>query len=213
MQIANTESMERTVALYARVSTKDRQEVENQLQELRAYCHKRHWVIVDEYTDLESGTVAERASFKHLFTHAYQLKFNTVLFWALDRFSREGVCETLNYLKQLEEAGVSFKSYTEPYLDTLGPFRDAVIGILASLAKQEVIRRSERVRAGMTRAKAQGKPISRSAIPPTTQQKIFTLYQSGIPKREIARRLTLDPKTVRNYVKQHNIIKVSSDPA
>ena len=101
-----------------------------------------------------------------------------MLFWALDRFSREGVRETLNYLKQLEEAGVSFTSYIEPYLDTLGPFRDALIGILASLAKQEVLRRSERVQAGMARAKAQGRPISRrlgehSGRPP------------GLPRRAI----------------------------
>ena len=193
--------LSRTVALYARVSTKGRQEVENQRRELRDYCHKRGWMIVGEYVDLDSGTLAEREAFKQLFAHAYQLKFNTVLFWALDRFSREGVHETLNYLKQLEEAGVSFKSYTEPYLDTLGPFRDALIGILASLAKQEVLRRSERVRAGMARAKAQGRPISRRPLPQATQQDIVRLYQRNIPKREIARRLSLDPKTVRNYLK------------
>lgn len=193
-------SLARTVALYARVSTRDRQDVENQLRELRAYCRKRSWAIAGEYVDLESGTLAEREAFQRLFIHAHQLKFNTVLFWALDRFSREGVRETLNYLKQLEDAGVSFKSYTESYLDTLGPFRDAVIGILASLAKQEVIRRSERVRAGMARAKAQGKPISRSPIPDTTQQAIIQLHQRHMPKREIARRLALDPKTVRNYI-------------
>ena len=193
-------SLARTVALYARVSTRDRQDVENQLRELRAYSRKRSWAIAGEYVDLESGTLAEREAFQRLFIHAHQLKFNTVLFWALDRFSREGVRETLNYLKQLEDAGVSFKSYTESYLDTLGPFRDAVIGILASLAKQEVIRRSERVRAGMARAKAQGKPISRSPIPDTTQQAIIQLHQCHTPKREIARRLALDPKTVRNYI-------------
>lgn len=200
MTMTEVGTLARTVALYARVSTRDRQAVENQLRELRDYCRNRGWVIAGNYVDLESGAVAEREAFQRLFIHAHQLKFNTVLFWALDRFSREGVRETLNYLKQLEDGGISFKSYTEPYLDTLGPFRDAVIGILASLAKQEVIRRSERVRAGMARAKAQGKPISRSPIPDTTQQAIIQLHQRHTPKREIARRLSLDPKTVRNYI-------------
>lgn len=198
-------SFERTVALYARVSTRDRQDVENQLHELGAYCHKRDWVIVGEYVDLESGSVAAREAFQLLFLHAHQLKFNTVLFWALDRFSREGVRETLNYLKQLEDAGISFKSYTEPYLDTLGPFRDAVIGILASLAKQEVVRHSERVRAAMARATAQGKAISRPPIPKTTQQAIIQLHQRQTPTREIARRLSLDPKTVRNYLRNYEV--------
>jgi DNA invertase Pin-like site-specific DNA recombinase len=196
-----TSSTGRTVALYARVSTKDRQQEDNQLRELRDYCRKRRWVVAGEYIDQESGTVADRQAFKRLFAHAHPLKFDTVLFWALDRFSREGVHETLNYLKQLEDTGVSFKSYTEPYLDTLGPFRDAVIGILASLAKQEVIRRSERVRAGMARTKAQGKRISRSPIPPVTQREIIRLYRDRTSKREIARRLSLDPKTIRNYLK------------
>lgn len=200
------ESISRTVALYARVSTKDRQEVGNQLRELRDYCRKRGWMIIEEYVDRESGAVSERQAFQRLFIHAHQFKFNTVLFWALDRFSREGVRETLNYLKQLEDAGVSFKSYTEPYLDTLGPFRDALIGILASLAKQEVVRRSERVRVGMARAKAQGKRISRGPIPQATQREIIKLHQDEIPKREIARRLSLDPKTVRNYIKNQEKI-------
>jgi hypothetical protein len=71
---------------------------------------------------------------------------------------------------------------------------------LASLAKQEVVRHSERVRAGMARARAQGKPISRSPIPNTTQHAIIELHRCHTPKREIARRLSLDPKTVRNYI-------------
>ena len=80
----------RIVALYARVSTKDRQDTENQLCELRAYCIKRGWAVAGEYVEQESGQLADRSAVKELFQHAHQLRFDTVLFWALDRFSREG---------------------------------------------------------------------------------------------------------------------------
>jgi DNA invertase Pin-like site-specific DNA recombinase len=60
---------------------------------------------------------------------AARRKFDVVLFWALDRFSREGVYETHTYLKWLDDSGVRFRSFPEPYLDSCGMFRDAVISI------------------------------------------------------------------------------------
>lgn len=196
----NTPRTPKTVALYARVSTKDRQEAENQLRELREYCAKQAWPIAGEYVDHESGSKPNREQFKQLFTHAHQKRFDTVVFWALDRFSREGTRETLNYLHQLESVGVAFVSYTEPYVNSLGIWRDAIIGFLASLAKQEVTRHSERVKAGMARARAQGKRISRSPLEPSKQADIARLHQIGTPKRAIARRLGIDIKTVRKYI-------------
>lgn len=71
--------------------------------------------------------------------------------------------------------------------------------ILASLAKQEVVRCSERVKAGMTRAKAEGKRISRPALPGEKQEQIKKLTAQGVPKKKIAQRIGVDPKTVRNY--------------
>jgi len=75
----------------------------------------------------------------------------------LDRLSREGVLETLQYLQRLTAYGVAWRSFTEQYLDSTGVFKDAVIGILAAVAKQEGVRLSERVQAGLERAKAQGR--------------------------------------------------------
>jgi DNA invertase Pin-like site-specific DNA recombinase len=79
-----------------------------------------------------------------------------VLFWALDRFSREGVSATLKHLETLTSYGVAWRSYTEQYLDSAGIFRDAIISIVATLAKQERIRISERTLAGLARARANG---------------------------------------------------------
>ena len=77
-----------------------------------------------------------RARFQALFEDAHQRKFEVVVFWALDRFSREGTRATINYLHELESYGVGFVSYTERYLDSTGIFRDALIGLLAALANQ-----------------------------------------------------------------------------
>jgi DNA invertase Pin-like site-specific DNA recombinase len=75
----------------------------------------------------------------------------------LDRFSREGVLETLTYLQSLTQYRVGYRSYTEQYLDSCGMFREAVISILAVIAKQERVRLSERTIAGLQRARARGR--------------------------------------------------------
>ena len=147
-----------SVALYARVSTSDgRQETENQLAQLRTYCERQGWTIAAEYVDQKSGATAERVQFKRLFEHARQRRFDVVLFWSLDRFSREGTLETLKHLERLNSFGVDWKSYTEQYVDSCGIFRDAIIGIIAAIAKQERVRRSERAKAAIERLKRQGR--------------------------------------------------------
>lgn len=146
------------VAIYARVSTRDKgQDTENQLRQLREFCSKQGWTIVQEYVDRASGKRSDREQFQAMFAAASRREFDCVLFWSLDRFSREGTVETLTHLQRLTSYGVAFKSYTEQYLDGTGLFRDAIIGILAALARQERVRLSERVQAGLERARAQGR--------------------------------------------------------
>lgn len=189
------------VAIYARVSTRDRQEVANQLRELRAYCRKQRWRIVGEYVDRDSGGRADRPQFRRLFADAHQRKFDLVLFWALDRFSREGVLRTLTYLNDLESAGVGFKSYAEQYIDSSGLFKEAILAILATLAKQERIRLSERVKAGLDRARAEGKRLGRPKLPDATITEIRRLHRQGISKREITRRVRyIDTKGRRRKI-------------
>lgn len=141
------------VALYARVSTKDKgQDTENQLAQLREFAERQGWQVVAEYVDRKTGKTGDREQFQQMFTAAGRREFEVVLFWALDRFSREGVLETLKYLERLTAAGVNWKSYTEQYLDSCGVFKDAVLAILAVIAKQERVRLSERTLAGLERA-------------------------------------------------------------
>jgi DNA invertase Pin-like site-specific DNA recombinase len=92
-----------------------------------------------------------------MFADADQHKFDLVLFWALDRFSREGTVRTLNYLEKLTATGVEWKSFTEGYLDSCGIFKEAVLAILAVVAKQERVRLSERTLAGLEIARKAGR--------------------------------------------------------
>src|ERR1035441_1114991 len=152
-------------ALYARVSTKDKgQDVSNQLRQLREFCRKQGWEIVAEYIDRASGKHSDRERFQAMFAAASRREFDLVLFWSLDRFSREGTVETLQHLQRLTSYGVAWRSFTEQYLDSTGIFKDAVIGILAAVAKQERVRLSERVHGGLERAKAQGRVGGRPRI-------------------------------------------------
>jgi len=143
--------------LYARVSTKDgRQDTETQLIALRDYCARQKWTITGEYVDHQTGGTSKRPHFQRMFADALACKFDLLLFWSLDRLSREGVAATLNHLERLTGYGVGWRSHTEEYLDSTGLFKDAVIAILATVAKQERIRRSERAKAAIQRLQRKG---------------------------------------------------------
>ena len=189
------------VALYARVSTKDKgQSTENQLPELRRYAEAHGYTVHKEYVEQESAGTGNRAEFKALFADAHRRRFDLVLFWSLDRFSREGALPTLQYLNQLESHGVGYKSLTEQYLDSTGLFKEAIVSILATLAKQERVRLSERTKAGMARKAAQGVKMG----PPTKSQEQVTqvrqLKHEGKSNYAIAKVLGMLASTVAKYV-------------
>src|SRR5213080_1380892 len=149
-------------AIYARVSTRDKgQDFTNQLIALREFAGKQGWYIWQEYVDQITGSTDDRAQFRQMVQDASQRKFDVLLFWSLDRLSREGVLETLQHLQRLTSYGVAWRSFTEQYLDSTGIFREAVIGILAAIAKQERVRLGERTRAGLERVRREGKRLGR----------------------------------------------------
>ena len=184
------------VALYARISTKDgRQDTQNQLQQLREFCQRQDWPIVREYTDRASGKRGDRVEFQAMFDAASRREFDCVLFWSLDRFSREGVLETLQHLQRLTQHGVAYRSFTESYIDSLGPFRDVVISLLAALARQERIRLSERVAAGLARARKEGRIGGRPKVIVSTS-KMQRLAGQGLSAVQIGAQLGCSRMTV-----------------
>jgi DNA invertase Pin-like site-specific DNA recombinase len=157
--------MNTRTAIYARVSTRERgQDTENQLHQLRGFAAKQSWLVVSEFVDYESGSTDDREQFQAMFQAASRRQFDVLLFWSLDRFSREGVFETLTHLNRLTGYGVHYRSFTEQWFDSCGIFRDAVISIMATLAKQERVRISERTKAGLERARREGKTLGRPKV-------------------------------------------------
>jgi DNA invertase Pin-like site-specific DNA recombinase len=106
----------------------------------------------------------------------------------LDRLTREGTRATLNYLQRLESKGVGYVSYQEQWLDSTGPFKDVMISMFATLAKQERARISERTIAGLKIARAKGKRLGRPPLPEETVRTVLSLNQdAGIGARKIAK--------------------------
>ncbi len=184
------------VALYARVSTKEKgQDTENQLVQLREFAARQGWQVAREYVDHVTGGTSDREQFQQMFKDASQRRFDVLLFWSLDRFSREGALPTLQHLNRLSDYGIQWRSFSEQYLDSTGMFKDAVIGILAVIAKQEKVRISERTRAGLERARAKGKTLGRRKADIAPEQ-VDELLAAGNSYRQAAKLLKVSPGTV-----------------
>jgi len=191
------------VALYARVSKSDgSQDTENQTRQLRQFADSQGWTVVHQYVDRASGKRGDREQFQKMFAGASRREFDILLFWSLDRLSREGVVETLNHLERLTGYGVNYRSFTEQYLDSTGIFKEAVIGILAAVAKQERVRRSERTIAGLERARAQGRVGGRPKAEDDHKlvTKIKHLHKEGASLRQIAAKAEVAVNTVRKIL-------------
>jgi len=188
------------IAIYSRIST-DKQDNENQLDQLRTFAATQGWHIKKQYVDVATGKNGDREQFKALFKAASRREFALVLFWSLDRFSREGVLETLTYLQNLTQYGVGYRSFTEQYLDSCGMFREAVISILAVIAKQERVRLSERTIAGLQRARARGRIGGRphAACDPN---EVRQLKADGKTIAEIALSLKVSKSTIYRILQQ-----------
>jgi DNA invertase Pin-like site-specific DNA recombinase len=193
------------IAIYARVSTLDKgQDPENQLRELRAWCRNSGHNITHEYVEHESGRkgAEKRKQFAALFDDAAKRKFDCVLFWALDRFRREGMVQTIVHLQRLASYGVSFHSYTEPHLATDNELvRNILLALLSSLAKVEAQKISERTKAGMVRAKAKGIKIGRPRLGIELRQKIAQRAAKGETPYAIATALGIDRHTAAKYAR------------
>ena len=190
------------VALYARVSTTDKgQDTENQLLQLRQFAETQGWAITGEYVDQKTGRTSDREAFQRLFQDAYQKRFDLVLFWALDRFSREGATDTLQHLRKLSTYGVKWKSFTEQYIDSAGIFGEVIISLLAVLAKQESVRRSERASAAYQKLVSQGRTdhLGRKRLV-VDRDKIRAMAAGGSSTRSIAARLKISHTSVHRIV-------------
>ena len=146
-------------AIYARVSTDEtKQDINNQLEPLRKYASSLNFEISKEYVDYASGGDSNRPQFQAMLNDARKHEFDLILIWALDRFSREGILNTLNYLEVLRKHNVALKSLQESWLDTRSSgMGELLLAIFSWVAQQERQRMSERIKAGLKKAKNVGK--------------------------------------------------------
>jgi DNA invertase Pin-like site-specific DNA recombinase len=134
-----------------------------------------------------------------VFVDASKRKWDCLLFWSLDRLTRQGAFATLKYLSRLSELGIGYKSYTEEYLNTMGVFGDVIISLLATLAKQEAIRVSERTKAGLERARVQGRVGGRPRSKVTAEQ-VRRLHEAGKSLTAIGKELGAGKSTVHRLL-------------
>jgi DNA invertase Pin-like site-specific DNA recombinase len=181
-------------ALYARVSTTD-QYVDNQLQELRDYAAVRGWTVTEFVDEGVSGATDRRPALDEMLADARRRKLDIVLCWRLDRLGRN-LRHLVTLIEELQSVGVSFVSLNEG-IDLGTPAGRLQLHILAALSEFERSRIQERVKAGLARAKAQGRRLGR---PERVVSGVDVESVRGLPVREAARRLGVPRTTLQRVL-------------
>ncbi len=195
------------VALYLRISTDGKgQDLDTQRLPLRDFCAAQGWPDVAEYADEASAAdLLHRTAWRRLLDDAARRKIDLLLVWRLDRAFRS-VREAANTLADLRHWGVGLRSYQEPWLDTTSPFGEALYYITVAYAGLERAMIAERVRAGMDRARRQGRHIGRPAKADpermaTAWPHIHQAILDGeLSRRQAAKRLGTSERTVRRLL-------------
>lgn len=186
--------MNQTVAAYARVSTGG-QTADSQLTEIRRFAQTRGLHISHEYVDVASGSSDVRPQFRRMMRDAHKRRFDALLFFALDRITRGGIRATLMHLENLESWGIRYYSCCEPEISNAGPLAEFFVSIRSYFARAERDRLSERTKAGLARAREEGKQIGRPAVVVNPFQ-LRKLRDEGHSLRQIAAKLKIGQGTV-----------------
>jgi DNA invertase Pin-like site-specific DNA recombinase len=199
-------------ALYVRVSTTDKgQTTENQERELRAWAERQGLDVVAVFADHVSGAKGREArdGLKAMLEAAHRREFDVLLVWALDRLSREGIGAVHRYVDDLVRCKVKLRSLREAWLalEDGNPVTPLILAIFAWVADMERRRIAERTRAGMQRARAQGKHIGRPRLDLSSSDIVAALHQRGLSFRAAARELGVSDRQLRRYVKANPILK------
>lgn len=191
----------KTAALYVRVST-DKQTVENQVAELRQLAAARGLDPVI-YEEVESAAKA-RPVLDRMLADASAGKVRAILVWALDRLHRSMV-GSIQTVLECDRLGVPVVSLREPWLDTAGPVRPLLIAIFGWVAEQERARLIERTKAGIERARREGKQIGRTPASRILLHAARELVRNGASTAEAARRKGLSRSSLRRFLKEREV--------
>jgi DNA invertase Pin-like site-specific DNA recombinase len=192
--------MMQRVALYLRTSTLD-QHPETQLYDLRQMTAQRGYQIVREYTDQISGAKARRPGLDQMMADARRGRFDVVMVWASDRIARS-VKHFLDVLDELNRLNIEYVSFREN-IDTAGPLGRAIVVIVGAIAELERSLIIERVRAGMRRARLEGRHVGRNPLE-LDQAAIHRERCQGHSLRQIAKGHRISTATVQRVLRKQS---------
>jgi DNA invertase Pin-like site-specific DNA recombinase len=197
-RILSTKAKPKRAALYCRVSTGD-QHIETQLLDLREMAKQRGYEIAREYTDTISGAKSKRPGLDQLMADARRHHFDILIVAAFDRLARN-VRHFLEVLDEMNHLGIAFLSVREN-IDSSGPLGRAMIIIIGAIAELERSLIVERVRAGMRRAKLEGRRIGRAPLDIDRQQ-VVADRRSGMSLTQVAKKHRISRASVCRWVNE-----------
>jgi DNA invertase Pin-like site-specific DNA recombinase len=198
LEPGTTRRTAKRAAIYTRVSTAD-QHPETQLYDLREMARQRGYEIVHEYGDVICGSKSKRPGLDALMTDARRRRFDIVLVAAFDRIARN-TRHFLEVLDELNHLGIEFVSF-RANIDTGGPLGRAMVVIVGAIAELERSLIVERVRAGMRRAKLEGRRIGRTPMNIDREQ-VVRDRRSGMSLRQVARNHGISRASVCRLMKE-----------
>jgi DNA invertase Pin-like site-specific DNA recombinase len=185
------------VGLYARVSTHDQQTLPLQISAMREYAERRGWTIIMQIQEIGSGA-KDRPARNEILAAAKRRAIDIVLVWKLDRWGRS-LLDLITTLKELHTVGVAFVSLHDS-LDFTTPSGQAMAGMLAVFAQYERDVLRDRVKAGIAEARKNGRPHGRPTTVKSLADDASRLFQEGISKSQIAKRLGIGRTSVRRLL-------------
>ena len=207
-ELPSTRSLAKRAAIYTRVSCGD-QHPETQLYDLRELAKQRRFEIVREYSDIISGAKSKRPGLDQLLTDARRHRFDIVFVAAFDRIARN-VRHFLEVLDELNHLGIEFVSLREN-IDTGGPLGRAMVVIVGAIAELERSLIVERVKAGMRRARLEGRRIGRAPLN-VDRNAIVRDRLAGLSLTEVAKKHRVSRATVCRLVNESGRLKQTGVP-
>jgi DNA invertase Pin-like site-specific DNA recombinase len=188
------------VALYARVST-DQQTSKNQLRELRAVAERMGWVVVEEYVDHGLSGAKDRdqrPAFDRMLTAAVRREFDVLAAWSVDRLGRS-LQHLVRFLDEIHSKRVDLYLHQQG-IDTTTPAGKALFQMCGVFAEFERSMIQERVKAGLARARAQGKVLGRPRVHEKIEATVRALRAKGRGIHAIAKEAGLGVGTVQRII-------------
>ncbi|MBI2448621.1 recombinase family protein [Candidatus Microgenomates bacterium] len=186
----------RKIAIYVRVSTGE-QDTDNQITPLSQYTTDRGWEVYKIYEDKVSGSKEDREALKELMDDAHKRKFDCIIVFRFDRFSRSSR-QLINSLDVFKSLGIDFISYQEN-IDTTTPAGKAMFTMISAFAEFERSIIRERVNAGIAKARARGTKLGRPKIKIDIDL-LKKLKNKGLSIRKIAKELEVPKSTVHSHL-------------